>query len=538
MKIKPIPMWLATMILAAYFALFMNLPIYDRLVEIFHGLEHVDPVFVATIPFFFFFSLNVIFNVFAWPYLFRPFFALLVLVSSAVTYAGFFYGTIFDQDMLVNIVETNTSEATSYISFASIGWITAFGILPALAILFVPISKKGVLHLFGTKLLSVVISLVAIGAIAAGYYQDYASIGRNNSYLKRVIIPTHFVYSGYQLVKDRYFSEPIPYKQIGLDAVQEPKANPDKPDLLVFVLGETARAQNFEYTGYPRETNAFTKQEEDVVFFKDVSSCGTATAVSVPCMFSNMTRDNFDREQADNQDDVVDILSRAGIDVYWKENDGGDKGVAKHIHRTEVNNQRVDDLCNGSTCFDMALLEGMDGEIADMKGDRVIALHIIGSHGPTYFQRYPKDMAYFQPDCPRADIENCSVEEIVNTYDNTIRYTDYVLSQLIKKLKALEGQYNTALFFISDHGESLGENGLFLHGMPYALAPETQTRVPMLFWSSPGFDEDKGLDKQCLQSNTGKPYSQDNLFHSLLGLMDVKTNAYDGKMDIFSPCRQ
>lgn len=538
MKIKPIPMWLATMILAAYFALFMNLPIYDRLVEIFHGLEHVDPVFAATIPFFLFFSLNVIFNVFAWPYLFRPFFALLVLVSSAVTYAGFFYGTIFDQDMLVNIVETNTSEATSYISFASIGWITAFGIVPALAILFVPISKKGVLHLFGTKLLSVVISLVAIGAIAAGYYQDYASIGRNNSYLKRVIIPTHFVYSGYQLVKDRYFSEPIPYKQIGLDAVQEPKANPDKPDLLVFVLGETARAQNFEYTGYPRETNAFTKQEEDVVFFKDVSSCGTATAVSVPCMFSNMTRDNFDREQADNQDDVVDILSRAGIDVYWKENDGGDKGVAKHIHRTEVNNQRVDDLCNGSTCFDMALLEGMDGEIADMKGDRVIALHIIGSHGPTYFQRYPKDMAYFQPDCPRADIENCSVEEIVNTYDNTIRYTDYVLSQLIKKLKALEGQYNTALFFISDHGESLGENGLFLHGMPYALAPETQTRVPMLFWSSPGFDEDKGLDKQCLQSNTDKPYSQDNLFHSLLGLMDVKTNAYDGKMDIFSPCRQ
>lgn len=538
MKIKPIPLWAFTAVLAAYFALVLNLPIYRNLADIFAKSAHVNPLFVATIPLFFFFALNVIFNVFSWPFIFRPFFAILTVVSAMVCYAGFFYGTIFDQDMLVNIIETNPAEATSYLNLTSALWVTVVGVLPALAVLFVPIKKQPVFRLVGTKVFSVGLSLVGIGLIAMGYYQDYASVGRNNSYLKKVIVPTHYVYSAYKLVKERYLSTPEPFHYQGLDATQTRAADADKPTLLVVVLGETARRQNFAYAGYPRETNPYTQAQGEAVFFSNVSSCGTATAVSVPCMFSNLTHDNFDREQADNQSNVMDILTQAGIDTFWKDNDGGDKGVAARIQHAELDASQVNDLCDGETCFDMALLQGLDERIKEMKGDRVITLHTIGSHGPTYYRRYPKDMAYFQPDCPRSDIENCSVEQIVNTYDNTIRYTDYTLAQLINALSALEKDYNTALIYISDHGESLGENGLFLHGLPYALAPDTQTSVPLLFWASPSFYAAKGLAKPCLESNAATPYSQDNLFHSLLGIMDVDTQVYDEKLDIFSQCRQ
>ncbi|EEX64866.1 predicted membrane-associated metal-dependent hydrolase [Vibrio metoecus] len=442
--------------------------------------------------------------------------------------------------MLVNVLETNSSEASSYLTVYSVLWFVFLGVLPALWLLFTPIRKEtGVWRFLGKKGLSMLVSLLAVALIAALYYQNYSSVGRNNSSLKKMIIPTHFIYSSVGLVKQRYFTKPMVYKMIGTDAQQKTIAtdSPDqKPTLVFFVLGETARVQNYQYFGYPRDTNAYT-QPFQPIFFKDVASCGTATAISVPCMFSNMTRDNFDRNRADNQDNVLDILQRAGISLLWKENDGGDKGVAKNIPLKELSRDKREGLCDGDTCYDIAMLENLDQEIADQNGNRMIFMHIIGSHGPTYFKRYPKEMAVYQPDCPRADIENCSVEQIVNTYDNTIRYTDYVLAQLMTKLESLQKDYNTALIYISDHGESLGENGMFLHGMPYNLAPDYQTQVPLLVWMSQGFSQSKGIDVDCLRSKTHLPYSHGNLFHSLLGVMDVSTEAYETSLDLFSQCR-
>ncbi|ENM5743859.1 phosphoethanolamine--lipid A transferase [Vibrio metoecus] len=528
------------LILAVYFALPLNLPVYEKLAQIFTESAQIHWGFVISIPLFFLFALNFIFQIFSWPYLFKPFFALLLIISSVLSFVGFQYGTIVDRDMLVNVLETNSSEASSYLTVYSVLWFVFLGVLPALWLLFTPIRKEtGVWRFLGKKGLSMLVSLLAVALIAALYYQNYSSVGRNNSSLKKMIIPTHFIYSSVGLVKQRYFTKPMVYKMIGTDAQQKTIAtdSPDqKPTLVFFVLGETARVQNYQYFGYPRDTNAYT-QPFQPIFFKNVASCGTATAISVPCMFSNMTRDNFDRNRADNQDNVLDILQRAGISLLWKENDGGDKGVAKNIPLKELARDKREGLCDGDTCYDIAMLENLDQEIADQNGNRMIFMHIIGSHGPTYFKRYPKEMAVYQPDCPRADIENCSVEQIVNTYDNTIRYTDYVLAQLMTKLESLQKDYNTALIYISDHGESLGENGMFLHGMPYNLAPDYQTQVPLLVWMSQGFSQSKGIDVDCLRSKTHLPYSHGNLFHSLLGVMDVSTEAYETSLDLFSQCR-
>ncbi|ENM5746535.1 phosphoethanolamine--lipid A transferase [Vibrio mimicus] len=541
MKLKAFSYNQLVFLLAVYFALPINLPVYAKLEQIFTQASQIHWGFALSIPLFFLFALNFIFQIFSWPYLFKPFFAVLLVVSALMSFAGYQYGTIIDQDMLVNVLETNSSEAGSYLTIYSVLWLLFLGVLPALWLLLTPIrQEKGALRFLAKKGLSMLISLLAVALIAGLYYQNYSSVGRNNSSLKKMIIPTHFLYSSFGLVKQRYFTEPLVYKMIGTDAKQVPNtaANDEaqKPTLVFFILGETARVQNYQYYGYPRETNAYTAPYQPI-FFKNVASCGTATAISVPCMFSNMTRNNFDRNQADNQDNVLDILQRAGISLLWKEDDGGDKGVAKNIPSIELARDKREGLCDGDTCYDIAMLENLDQEIAQQKGNRMIFMHFIGSHGPTYFQRYPKEMATYQPDCPEADIENCSVEQIVNTYDNTIRYTDYVIAQLIGKLESLQDRYNTALVYISDHGESLGENGLFLHGMPYNLAPDYQTQVPLLVWMSKGFSQSKGIDSNCLRSKTESSYSHDNLFHSLLGMMDISTEAYQPNLDLFAQCR-
>ncbi|CAH8193509.1 phosphoethanolamine transferase [Vibrio aestuarianus] len=527
--------------LALYFVVIVNLPVYSALSDVLSKLDGVKIGFVISIPIFFLATFNFLFNLFSWPWLTKPFFALLILLSAAVSYAGFNYGTLFDSDMIANIVETDSSEAGSYFSLYSLVWMIGMGIIPALLLIITPIQKnKSFFNLILRKLTSMAISLVVIGTVAMMYYQDYASVGRNNSYLRQLIIPTQLVYSIGKYVHRTYLATPIIYREIGLDAKQTPQAlsaATDKPTLVVFVLGETARSQNYQLNGYSRPTNSYTKAL-NVISFQDVSSCGTATAVSVPCMFSSFTRDNYSRQAADNQDNFLDILKRAQVGLFWIENDGGDKNVAKNIDKIEIDRSRVDELCNGQTCYDMAMLENFEKNIDKMQGNRMLLMHLIGSHGPTYFQRYPQDKKVFQPDCPRADIENCTVDQIINTYDNTILYTDYVIAQTIEKLKTLEDKYNTALIYISDHGESLGENGLFLHGMPYGLAPAYQTQVPMMFWTSPGFEREKSLNTTCLRNNAQqKTYSQDNLFHSMLGIMDITTEVYNPHMDLFANCR-
>ncbi|NIY94141.1 phosphoethanolamine transferase, partial [Vibrio diazotrophicus] len=265
-----------TLVLATFFALVMNLPVYSALADIFGKLDSVKIGFIISLPFFFAAALNFLFNLFSWPYITKPFFITLIIVSSFVSYASYNYGTLFDTDMINNIVETDSSEAGSYLSLYSFGWVALFGLLPAGILAFTKIKKPSSwLNFTLKKLGSMMASLVVIGVVAMMYYQDYASVGRNNSYLKKLIIPTQFVYSTTKFVKQKYFSTPIVYHELGLDAKQSPEAlaaADTKPTLFVFLLGETARTYNYELNGYKRPTNPYTR-DLNVISFKDVSSC-------------------------------------------------------------------------------------------------------------------------------------------------------------------------------------------------------------------------------------------------------------------------
>ncbi|MFM2484607.1 phosphoethanolamine transferase [Celerinatantimonas yamalensis] len=524
-------------LLAIYFACIVNVPFYRTFYHILSNIGEYKIGFVITVPIFIVLALNFIFQWLIWPYITKPIFVVLLIVASIVSYASFNYGVVFDKKMIVNIFETNTSEANSYLSGYLLLWVLVMGGIPSLLLMLQPLTGGSVVRFILLKLGSGVFALAAIALIAAGYYQDYSSVVRNHRYLGDMIIPANVMHNTYRYVRDQYFKTPPKYQLLGVDAKQ--RANvADKPTLLVILMGETARSQNYQYNGYARPTNAFSAPYQPISF-AHVRSCGTATAEALPCIFSRMDRSNYNRFKASYQDNALDIMQRAGISLLWKENDGGDKSVAQNIQKIEIQPNQDPNYCNGSTCRDMVMLDDFAQTVAKMKGNRVIVLHLIGSHGPTYYQRYPKSMAFFQPDCQRADIENCSVAQIVNSYDNTIRYTDFVLSQTIQLLSAqMASHYNSAVIYLSDHGESLGEHGLFLHGMPYQMAPAYQTHIPLLVWMSSGFIKAKGVDEQCLrkQAKTGQ-FSQDNLFDSFLGMMDVSTQVYRRNMDIFATCR-
>ncbi|SHE60098.1 phosphoethanolamine transferase [Vibrio gazogenes] len=527
-----------TIIIAIYFSVILNLPIYKSLHEIFNQLDAVKTGFIISIPFFFTFALTIIFSLFSWPKITKIFFSILLLTSSLVSYATYNYGTIFNAEMIENLIETNVGEASSYLSLRSVLWFLGLGVLPTILLILTPIKQERFLALLTKKLGIILISGLGIGLIASAYYQDYVSVGRNNGYIKRMIIPTYYVNGIAEYIHQTYFYTPLPYVHIGLDAKQQTAAPGQKPSLVVFILGETARTYNYHSNGYPRPTTPFT-DAQGVISYQHVASCGTATAVSVPCMFSRLDRKNYNEQRAYHQDNLIDVLNRAGIDIFWKENDAASKGIPKHVKYQELKRNSHHPLCTLDGCKDMALLNHFEQDIHALQGNSLVVLHLIGSHGPAYFQRYPQEFAYFQPDCQRDDIENCTHEQLINTYDNTIRYTDYVVAQTIDRLKQFSDRYNTALIYLSDHGESLGENGIYLHGLPYSIAPMEQKHVPLMVWLSDGYQAAQHIDESCLKKQAATVHvSQDNLFDSLLGALNVSTHLYRPAKDIFSACRK
>jgi lipid A ethanolaminephosphotransferase len=322
--------------------------------------------------------------------------------------------------------------------------------------------------------------------------------------------------------------------KVGEDARRQ-RAASGKPLLVLLVVGETARAANFSLGGYARSTNPLL-QQRDIYYFNNVQSCGTSTAVSVPCMFSDLPRAEFKVSVADRRDTVLDILQRAGLQVNWIDNQSGCKKVCARVPH-EAAEPYHPLSCAAGECLDDTLLHALDAQLPGVARDALLVMHAMGSHGPTYFRRVPPHMVKFRPTCATQRIETCSDEQIVNAYDNSIAYTDYVLAGLIDRLAANAERVDSVLLYVSDHGESLGENGLYLHGQPYMIAPALQKHVPMLLWFSSRAMPRLGLDAACLRSKLGAAASHDNLSHTLLGLLDVSTSVYRAPLDLLRDCR-
>jgi lipid A ethanolaminephosphotransferase len=381
------------------------------------------------------------------------------------------------------------------------------------------------------------ISLVLVLGSAASMYKYFSIVHRQHKVLRLLLNPVAPMVG---LVEYSLGIANHPHgavTPIAEDARQTPAyQQKSKKTVVIFVLGEAARSMNFQLNGYARATNPVLSTYP-VINFPNTWSCGTATAESVPCMFSMLTRSHYSTKKAKSQESLMDVMKRAGVNAVWRDNNSSCKGACDRTGSEDMRFQQDPALCRKGECLDEILLQGLQEKIDAMQGDVFIVLHQKGSHGPEYFRRSPDSMKKFMPECDKASVMDCPRDSIVNAYDNTILYTDFFLGKVIDFLQQNSTRYDTAMFYMSDHGESLGENNIYLHGFPYAIAPEEQRHIPFIAWFSDNFVTATGLDLACIRSRAANEYSHDDLFHTALGLLGVATTAYLPEHDVFNPCR-
>lgn len=519
----------------SYIVFILNLPFLIKTTEVITSLDDYNVFFLLSLPLFLLSVSVVLQSIFAFRWVTKPVLIFTVISSSLIFYGTTSYGIVFDYGMVQNTVETDSAEALSYVNLHAALFFLILGIVPSLAIYAVQLSYKPFFSELFSRLKMMTMSIFILFLIGGLFYSNYASVGRNNKSLIGYITPYKMLDASYKFVRNHYFTPPLKFEI--LDTSPTIVRDSKRKHVTVMVLGETARADSFSLNGYSKPTNQYT-QKQGVVSFSNMHSCGTATAVSVPCMFSRLNKQNYDKRIAIAQQNVVDLIHLAGADVLWVSNNNGScKGVCTRVITQQIDTDKSNPLCDGEYCFDEALLAPLHNKLNNLTNENtLIVLHMIGSHGPTYFKRYPKEKRLFTPDCQRSDIQNCTQEQLINTYDNTIAYTDFVLSEIISGLSelAIKEDVETSMLYISDHGESLGENGFYLHGLPYAFAPEEQTHVPMIYWND-SMQTDFNLT--CLNASSKTRITHDNIFDTLLSIMSVRSVSYRSDSDPFIQCK-
>ena len=467
----------------------------------------------------------------------KPVLALLTLVAASAAHFTRSYGTVLDPSMLRNVLSTDLAETRELLSLRLAVDLLLYAVLPIAVLLCARVERRPWRRALLTRAALMALALATLLGGVLWQFQPLSSLMRNHKEVRYLITPSNVLWSlGNVAVADARGAA-RPRQAIGLDAKPGPSwAGATRPRVLVLVVGETVRAANWGLNGYARQTTPRLAQLP-VLNFPDTAACGTSTEVSLPCMFAPVGRRNYDEATIRGSESLLHVLARAGVAVHWRDNQSGCKGVCEGLSSEVVSSATAPGLCQGDRCWDEGLLRGLDERLQQARGVQVLVLHMLGNHGPSYFRRYPSAFERFTPVCRNDDLGRCSVTEIVNAYDNAVLYTDHVLASLVTTLEAKAATVDSAMLFVSDHGESLGEKGLFLHGIPHAIAPREQIQVPMTMWWSAGFGQAVNLDRACMQRRSSAPAQHDNLFHTVLGLLDVKTGLYEADWDLTRGCR-
>jgi lipid A ethanolaminephosphotransferase len=484
-----------------------------------------------------------------WHWTLKPVIGLFLVSAALGAYFMLSYGVVIDSAMMVNVLHTDLRESTDLGSWKLVLVLLFLAVLPIGLLwktqvkrfsLFKTIRNNALLFIAGTA-----VSATAVLPI----YQDFASTMRNNIQLRFLVNPLNSFYGLSQLAIQPFQTDVYTLQQIAKDVKLGATYN-DQPKipLLVLVVGETARSGNFGINGYARDTTPALRQLQKnsddtgvLTSFNNAWSCGTSTATSLPCMFSHLGKTAFEESEI-NYENLVDVLERAGVAVIWLENQSGCKGICDRVYRDATQKMNVPELCSTGECFDEIMLRRLTQRFDEIPFQKlnngvVVVMHQMGSHGPAYYKRAPEAFKKFKPECATNTLQDCTQAEVTNAYDNTITYTDYFLGKVVDYLKDKQPHVQSAMMYVADHGESLGENNIYLHGLPYTIAPDVQKRVPWVSWLSNDFITSRKLNPACLTMQTTKKLSHDNYFHSVLGLMDIHTQLYKSELDIFAACK-
>jgi lipid A ethanolaminephosphotransferase len=461
----------------------------------------------------------------------KPVLITLLLLSSLAAYFMDSYGVIISDDMLRNVAHTNTAEALDLFNLKLLVYLGLMGIAPAIAVSRMPVQWRGWRQETASrlKLLGITLALVIGTVLLFGSF--YASFLREHKELRQRANPVYFMSSAIKFAQQSFASTSAgPMVVVGADALIPP--TDQTRELVILVVGETVRADHFSLNGYERDTNPRLRQM-NVFSFSNFQACGTSTAVSVPCMFM-LDGETKNTLEINKQENLLDVLQRSGVNVLWRDNNSDSKGVASRVQYEDFRSSKLNTVCD-SECRDEGMLIGLQEYIGlHPRGDILIVLHQMGNHGPAYYKRYPPAFEKFTPTCKESDLSQCGREEIVNAYDNAILYTDHFLAKSIELLKKNDSKFETALFYVSDHGESLGENGMYLHGMPKSISPAAQLHVPAVMWFGSNFH---AVTPSALREKTKTLFSHDNVFHTIIGFFEIESETNRQVKDILQEAK-
>ena len=478
-----------------------------------------------------------------WRHTAKPAAAVLVLMAAFGAYFMQAYGVVIDATMLTNVLQTDVNEARDLLNWRLFATVAVLAGPPLWWLWRHPLPQRSLLRqtLHNVALFAVAIAVAVLSLLLV--FQEFASTMRNHTQLRYLINPLNSVYALGNIATRPLRMDTRQILPIGRDAqLGASYAQQARPPLLVLVLGETGRAGNFALNGYGRPTTPLLSARSDLISARNAWACGTSTAASVPCMFSHLGRTDFEARK-NNFEGLMDVLQHAGLAVLWVDNQSGCKGACDRIPNANTSGEKDPAHCpGGSDCLDTIMLKGLDERLAALPAEQrqrgtVVVLHQMGSHGPAYAKRSAPERKVFMPECKSNALQECGREQVVNTYDNSIVETDFFLDSVLKWLGAQEKHAQTAMIYVADHGESLGENNIYLHGLPYSIAPDVQKHVPWLTWLSPAMQARARTSAGCLQRQLAtQRITHDHYFHSVLGLMDVQTGVYDPALDIFRDC--
>ncbi|MES2563517.1 MAG: phosphoethanolamine--lipid A transferase [Pseudomonadota bacterium] len=532
-----LPLPVLNLCVALWLLALLNVPFWRTLWQAVEGWDASRAVYLVSLPVFVVLWVWLALECLTWGRAAKPVLGILLLLSAAAAYYMNAYAVVFDRTMITNIMDTDHAESLELVNLKLIVWLLVLGVVPIFLLSRVYVPRYSWRRKLITKALTLGVLIVSVIVVVAPFFHSYATLLSTHHELRLFLVPTNYLSAAHAYVKAR-MAVPIRLEQMGTDATRSSiGAAGSKPRLTVLVIGETARAANFTLNGYSRATTPQLSAEAELINFRQVRSCGTSTAVSLPCLFLDGGRSAFSDTLASRRENLLDVLQRAGLTVLWRDNNSGCKELCDRVPRDDLTVAKVAALCGNGECHDEILLYGLQDKLDTFDRDTVVVLHMKGSHGPAYHLRYPATFEHFKPVCTTTQFDRCEHETIVNAYDNTLRYTDHVLAQTIALLRRNTGRFDTAMIYVSDHGESLGERGLYLHGLPYSIAPTEQTHVPMLMWLSQATESRLGIDAACLRGKQDEALSHDNFYHSVLGLTGVQTKAYRAERDMFRSCR-
>ncbi len=464
-----------------------------------------------------------------WRKTIKPLSVLLVLTNAVASYFISAYNLALNKSVIASVFDTNFVEATEWFGLYFYLWVLGFGIVPATLILWVKIApmrfKKRALTLLGALAL-----VGAVSACFAPYKIDVKIYLKEQFNLRYQLVPSGYISSLVSVTKRHFKKVPAVNSVAGMKYA--PYWQAGKKNLIVFVLGESARDANFSLSGYKRDTGkALRPFERDLTVFHQTHSCGVVTRHAVPCMFSPYKRVDYKEEANAYTTNVLDILAKNKFNMLWLDNEMGCNKVCRNL-KTEF-------TCDSRDCTDMALNNAFRAKLDTLTAENnFVVLHQRGSHGPRYDLRYPKEHRQWAPECARTEHQKCTPEELINAYDNSMYYSFVTVADVIETLNGLKDKYNPILIFISDHGESLGEEGVYGHNGRWEEVPAYQKEVPFFIWMPASTREAFGMDKKCLDEKTKTRQTQDVIFHSLLGLAGVSTDVCDAALDIFAGCHR